>query len=140
MAIPSTATEHRDVLTEAPAIDAAGGFGYLEAIGELSRVLDSLFDGSGNPAYIGASRTTDELFYEHLPPYGTFRMFTRQFWGSGGAASIVAAVCVSGGRPVLMSIVAVGLPLPNAGYPNALTYLQAEAKALELARKRSVDI
>lgn len=125
-------TEHPDVLTDAAAIDRAGGRPYVEAIGELTVVLDSLFDGPGNPAYVNAGKEAKDAFYEQQP-FGSVRMFTRQFWGSSGA-SIVAAVGVKNQRPALLSIIALALPLPGA---RMLDYAGAEAMALALARTRS---
>jgi len=116
---------HPDAITEASAINAEGGLDYLDAIGELSSILNHIYDGT---------RSVDDLLYEHSPS-GTVRMFTRQFWGERGA-SIVAAVCVWSNRSQLMSIVAVDLPLPKAGYSTALTYSQAVDKALDLAHQR----
>jgi len=57
-----TDTEHPDVLIEAKKIEAAGGFDFVEAFGELTAVLDSLFDGHGDRGYIGASKTADQVF------------------------------------------------------------------------------
>jgi len=118
-------TAHPDALTDASAINAAGGLDYLVGIGELSTILDHIFDGT---------RTIEDLFYEH-PQSGTVRRFTRQFWGDGGA-SVVAAVFVSGSRSVWTSLVAVDLPVPTAGYPIALSHAKAEDMALDLAQQR----
>lgn len=120
-----TITAHDGAIGDASAIDAAGGLDYLEAIGELSTLLEHIYS---------RTRSVDDLFYEQSPSSKGQR-FTRQCWGGGGA-SIVAAVCVSGKRSELTSIVAVDLPVPKAGYSTALNYSQAVDKALELAQKR----
>ena len=137
MKLAPTDTEHPDVLIEAKKIEAAGGFDFVEAFGELTAVLDSLFDGHGDRGYIGASKTADQVFFEHRP-HGAFRIFSRQFWGYN--ASVIAVLYLKGHRPVLMSIVAVDQGVPNAGYQEPLTYESALARALQLARERCKDI
>lgn len=127
--------EHPEVLREARDIEQAGGFAWVEAIGELTEVLDSLFNGPTEPAYVNASHRAEDVFYEHSAD-DEVRLFTRQFWGAGHA-SIVAAVCVKQGRPALMAIVPVGLALPWA---NRLDDSQAERLALNLARRRAGDL
>lgn len=116
-------------------IDQAGGFDYVAAIGELTAVLDSLFDGPHSPAHVGATHTAADVFYEH-PAHGGVRLFTRQFWGTR-RASVVAAVCVKQHRPALMAIVPVGLGLAWTG---PLDESQAEELALSLARRRAGDL
>lgn len=127
--------EHPEVLREARDIEQTGGFAYVEAIGELTEVLDSLFDGPVDPAYVGASHRAEDVFYEH-PAHGNVRLFTREFWGAGHA-SIVAGVCVKEERPALMALVPVGLELPWA---RQLDDSRAEELALRLARRRAADL
>jgi hypothetical protein len=129
-------TEHPDALSDARTIDQVGGLPWVEAIGELSAVLDTLFDGPGTPSYIGASKRAEDVAFEYLPPHGTVRLFTRQFWGSSGE-SVVAGFCEKAQRPALMSIIAVDLDIPGA---RNLTYVQATSMALDAARVRSVDL
>ena len=134
MPLPPDAAEHPDALTEGLDIARSGSVPHLRALGELSRVLDWLFDGPGNPPYLGASRRIEAVFYE-CPPYGEVRVFLRWFWGDGGAG-VVAVVCLKGSRPVLMSVVAIDLP----GAAGRIEEGEAESLALNSAHSRSSDI
>ena len=127
------ALEHPEALDEAREIDRAGGLRYLEALGEVTTIVESLFDGPGNPAYHGASKKPRDVLYEQPPPQGAVKMFHRQFWGLGNV-SVVAAFGQKGDRPGLLSIVAVGLATRDYG---ALTTDQAVERAMQLARTRS---
>lgn len=127
--------EHPDTLTEALDIEAVGGRPWVEAIGELVAVTDTLFDGPGLPAHVGASRRAEDVAFEH-PPHGAVRMFTRQFWGSTGQ-SVVAAFCQRAQRPALMAIVPVALDINGA---RNLDATQATAFALALALGRSAAL
>ena len=132
-------TEHPDTLVEAKNIDQVGGRPWVEAIGELTAVLDTLFDGPGTPSYVGASKRAEEVSFEQLPPqppHGTVRLFIRQFWGSSGE-SVVASFCEKAQRPALMSIIPVGLNIAGA---RKLTEAQATTMALTFALSRSVDL
>jgi len=124
--------EHPDTLTEALAIEKAGGLPWVDAMGELVAVTNTLFDGPGVPAYIGASRQAKDILFEQAPHNG-IRMFTRQFWSSTGE-SVIGAFCQKAQRPALMAIVPVGLDIDGTG---KLDLAQATALALASARKRS---
>jgi hypothetical protein len=127
--------EHPDTLTEALEIERVGGRPWVEAMGELVAVVDTLFDGKVAPHYVGASRRAQDVLFEH-PPHGAVRMFARQFWGSTGE-SVVAAVGQKARRPALMAIVPIGLDLSGA---RNLDEAQATAFALALAQRRSTAL
>lgn len=52
--------EHPDTLTEALEIERVGGRPWVEAMGELVAVVDTLFDGKVAPHYVGASRRAQD--------------------------------------------------------------------------------
>lgn len=124
-------TEHPDALADARRIDRSGGFPYVGAIGELTEVLDKLFDGPGIPPYLGATREMADVFYpQHF--VGDVQIFTRRFWGYEGA-SVIAAAGLKGQRPALLSIVPLGLPIPES---HMLNDVGAEALAIAWASTR----
>jgi hypothetical protein len=131
--LPTDALEHPDAIAEGIAIARSGLPPHVIALGELVRVVNFLFDGAGEPAYVGASRRIEEVFHEDAPQ-GDVRVFLRGFWGSD-EAGVVAVMCVKGGRPVLMSVVAVALPGPDFLFESA-----AERRALALALQRVNDL
>lgn len=128
-------TEHPLALDDAADIVRDGGLDFEEAIGELTEVAVRLFDGVGKPGHVGASRKAEDVLFEEAA-LGNVRLFQRQFWGGNGA-SLIGGFAEKGGRPALLSIVAVDLSI--AGDP-PFDRLGAIAEALARCQKRCVDM
>jgi hypothetical protein len=131
--LPTDALEHPEAIAEGIAIARSGSPPHVIALGELVRVVDFLFEGPGDPPYVGARRRIEEVFYE-APPQATFECSCGGLWGSD-EAGVIAVICAKGDRPVLMSVVAVALPGPDSLFESA-----AERRALALALQRANDL
>lgn len=107
---------------------------HAYVIGMFSCVFDLLFDGPGNPAYLGASKRIQDDFYEHSA-VGSLLVFRRWFWGLSDAG-IVTVLYLKGNRPLLMSVV--GINFPNEA--PKVSCEEAEKLALHNAVIRSSDL
>lgn len=122
-----TDTEHPDALREGLSI-AAASLPHLHAIGQLSGVLDKLFDGPNSPPYVGASRQASQVFGP-ATSVSDPTVLSRIFWDSS-TEGIAACIHMSGTRPILMSVVAFGLPGVNPPVGEVQAMHQAEIRAV----------
>jgi hypothetical protein len=134
MRVPDDATEHPEAIADARSLYNAGAWAQRNAVGQLSRILDGLFDGPGTPAYAGATLRVEHVFDE-AAPHGTIRLFYRWFWGNADVG-VIGVIARIGPRTVLMSVGAVVLGPGPA--PAALK--AAESAALGSATARLGDL